>query len=79
MRVTVQYFAILREQRGVGEESIETAANTPKCLYEELQASHSFSLPAGSLRVAINDEFGSMDQVLNDADVVAFIAPVAGG
>lgn len=77
--ITVQYFAILREQRGVSEESLDTRAQTPAGLYGELSARHGFSMPLASLRVAINDEFASMDQALEDGDSVAFIAPVAGG
>ena len=35
--VRVQYFAILREQRGVAEESLETEAATPADLYDVLR------------------------------------------
>lgn len=78
-RIMVRYFAILREQRGLSEESIEAPEETPALLYERLRADHNFSLPASSLRVAINDEFASMEQDLRDGDSVAFLAPVAGG
>lgn len=76
--VTVQYFAILREQRGLSEEHID-APDTPAGLYQELQSRHGFTLPVASLRAAINDEFASMDDRLKDGDSVTFIAPVAGG
>jgi molybdopterin synthase sulfur carrier subunit len=78
-KVTVQYFAILREQRGLAEESLETTATTAVGLYEQLSPQTGFTLPAKSLRVAINDEFAPMDQPLKDGDTVTFIAPVAGG
>ena len=38
--VTVQYFAILREQRGRSAETLVTAAATPEALYAELRARH---------------------------------------
>lgn len=78
-RVHVQYFAILREQRGAPEETCETEANNPVDLYQELRARHSFSLPPERVRAAINDEFAAPSAPLNDGDRVAFLPPVAGG
>ena len=77
--LTVNYYASLREQRGVSCEAIRTESSTPADLYEELQGKHGFTLHPTSLRVAINDEFARMDQQLKDGDVVTFISPVAGG
>ena len=34
--VAVQYFAILREQRGLAQEKIATIAGTAEALYREL-------------------------------------------
>ena len=79
MTVSVSYFAILREQRGLGTEQVTTAARTAADLYEELRALHRFSLPAGRLRVAINDEFEAWSSPFKDGDVLAFLPPVAGG
>ncbi|HEY3757778.1 MAG TPA: MoaD/ThiS family protein [Opitutaceae bacterium] len=78
-RLHVQYFALLREQRGAGEETCETTANNPVDLYNELRARHSFSLPPERVRAAINDEFAAPSAPLNDGDRVAFLPPVAGG
>ena len=77
--VRVQYFAILREQRGLAEESIETGAPTPEALYEELRARHGFTLPAGRVRAAINGDFAPNSAPLQAGDTVVFIPPVAGG
>ena len=77
--LTVQYFAILREQRGLTEEKLTTAAVTPAGLYEELRVRHAFTLPAGHVRAAINGEFAPADAVLREGDAVVFIPPVAGG
>jgi molybdopterin converting factor subunit 1 len=77
--LTVQYFAILREQRGLTSEKLTTAAATPTALYEELRAQHRFTLPADRVRAAVNDEFVGADAPLRDGDRVVFIPPVAGG
>jgi len=75
----VQYFAILREQSGLREEQLHTRARNPAELYEELRARHGFTLDRASLRVAVNEEFGSWEQPLLSGDSVVFIPPVAGG
>jgi molybdopterin-guanine dinucleotide biosynthesis protein A len=78
-RIKVQYYAILREQAGRSDESVVTAAQTPRDLYNELKARYPFSLAPEMLRVAINAEFGEWSQRLADGDSVVFIPPVAGG
>ena len=78
-RVRISYFAILREQRGISEETVETAAVTPAALYEELRAKYKFTLPADRVRAAVNDTFVASDVALRDDDRVVFIPPVAGG
>jgi len=78
-RIKVQYYAILREQAGRSDESVVTAAQTPRDLYDELKARYPFSLAPEMLRVAINAEFGEWSQRLADGDSVVFIPPVAGG
>jgi molybdenum cofactor guanylyltransferase len=77
--VTVQYYALLRDQAGRREEVLETMARNPMELYEELRQRHRFSLAADMLRVAVNEEFGSWTQPLKAGDAVVFIPPVAGG
>ncbi len=77
--VHIQYFAILREQRGVAEEELATEAATPAELYAELRARYGFSLPGDRVRAAINDEFASASAALHSGDRIVFIPPVAGG
>lgn len=79
VRVTVQYFALLREQRGLDEESLETDAADPGALYAELRRAHGFSLGSESLKVAVNDDFADWRTRLADGDRVVFLPPVAGG
>lgn len=77
--VRIQYFAILREQRGLAEEAVTTDAATAQELYEELRARHGFTLPASRIRAAVNDEFVAPGTPLKPGDRVVFIPPVAGG
>ncbi len=77
--VRIQYFAILREQRGLGEEMLATSAATPAALYDELRARHAFTLPGDRIRAAVNDTFVASTASLREGDRVVFIPPVAGG
>ena len=77
--VHLQYFALLREQRGLGAETLATSAATAAQLYDELRARHAFTLPADRLRVAINNEFAPWTTPLSDGAQIVFIPPVAGG
>lgn len=75
----VQYYAILREQAGRNEETLDTTATTPAELYEELRKRHPFQLAASQLKVALNSEFSDWHTPLRHGDTVVFIPPVAGG
>lgn len=75
----VHYFAILREQRGLSQEKLTTAAATPAALYEELRTRHGFTLPGDRVRAAVNDAFVDAAAPLRDGDRIVFIPPVAGG
>jgi molybdopterin synthase sulfur carrier subunit len=75
----IQYFAILREQRGLKQETLTTSAVTPAALYEELRGRHQFTLPADRIRAAVNDAFVEASAALREGDRIVFIPPVAGG
>ena len=77
--VRLEYFALLREQRGLGAESVVTSAATARDLYRELALAYGFTLAVDRVRVAINNEFASWDRPLAANDTVFFIPPVAGG
>jgi molybdopterin converting factor subunit 1 len=77
--VSVRYFAILREQRGLDDETVTTSAPTASELYDELRARHGFTLARDRLRVAINDDFKPWTTPLQEGDTLVFIPPVAGG
>ncbi len=78
-RLTVQYYALLREQAGCREESVQSDAATPRELYAQLRQRHPFTLGPEVLRVAVNAEFADWSQPLREGDTVVFIPPVAGG
>lgn len=78
--LSIRYFAILREQRGLTEETLATTAATPAALYEELRVRHGFTLPGDRIRAAVNDAFvDAHATALRPGDRVVFIPPVAGG
>jgi len=79
MQIKVQYYALLREQAGLSEETLTTSARTPRELYAQLKSRHPFTLDDDNLRVAINAEFSEWAQPLAEGDAVVFIPPVAGG
>jgi len=78
-RVKLQYFALLRDQRGAAEETIATDAQTAGELYQRLQAQHGFTLGPAHVRAALNGEFAPWDAPLREGDTVVFLPPVAGG
>ena len=78
-RVTVLYFASLRDAACVTSELIETQAADLAGLYSELRARHGFSMPRERLRVAVDGTFARWDDALREGGEVAFIPPVSGG
>ncbi|KON86053.1 molybdenum cofactor biosynthesis protein MoaD [Sporosarcina globispora] len=73
----IMFFAHLRDS--VGEESVtkdvsgKTIAELKQMLAEE------YELKLDSVMAAVNEEFASDDEVIQDGDTVAFIPPVSGG
>ena len=79
LQLQIRYYALMREQAGRSEESIETSASTPADLYAELKSRHAFTLSREQLKVAVNTEFCDWTRKLKAGDAVVFIPPVAGG
>ncbi len=79
MHLHIRYFALLREQAGRSEETIETSAATPADLYAELNARYGFALAREQLKVAVNGEFSEWTRKLLAGDGIVFIPPVSGG
>jgi molybdopterin converting factor subunit 1 len=78
-KIKIQYFAVLKEERGLSAETVQTTSNTVRDLFNELNKIHRFSLSTERLNVAINDEFQPWDARIEQGDTVVFIPPVAGG
>ncbi|UUZ63315.1 MoaD/ThiS family protein [Polaromonas sp. P1-6] len=83
MKVTVKYFASIREAIGQGSELRETAAATLTGLRDELLAAspaHASSLARGkAVRMALNQVMSDESAMLTDGCEVAFFPPVTGG
>jgi molybdopterin synthase sulfur carrier subunit len=78
-RVTVLYFASLRDVAGIATETFDTAAPDLRVLYIELRARHGFALPVERLRVAVDGTFARWEDAPRDGSEIAFIPPVSGG
>lgn len=79
MRITLAYYAALREARGLSEESIETSANTVAELFQELWSLHTFPLDPAYVRAATDDGYLEPSASLREGTTYSLIPPVAGG
>lgn len=77
--IHIQYFALLREQRGQSEETVQTSVQTPQELYARLKKDYRFTLPEQSVRVSINERFADWQAELKSGDRLVFLPPVSGG
>ncbi|MES3000099.1 MAG: molybdopterin converting factor subunit 1 [Pseudomonadota bacterium] len=83
MKLTVKYFASVREALGLGGEAIETSAATLAALRDELIArgdAYASALARGkSVRVALDQVMSDESAALREGCEVAFFPPVTGG
>lgn len=83
MKVTVRYFASIREAMGCGSEVLHTEAATLGALRDDLIArggAGGQALARGkALRMALNQVMAAEATVLTDGAEVAFFPPVTGG
>ena len=77
-KVTVLYFASLRDAAGVSSEVVDCEGDL-RALYGELRERHGFALPVERLRVAVDGAFARWSDEARDGSEVAFIPPVSGG
>lgn len=80
MRITILYFAAVRELVGKDEEQIDVDAKTIGELAAFLPTQHaSLAGRLASVRFARNETFARNDEPIAEGDVIALIPPVAGG
>ena len=83
MKVTLKYFASIREALGRGSETLDTQAASIAALRDELIArggSHATSLGRGkAVRAALDQVMSDEDAALAEGCEVAFFPPVTGG
>lgn len=82
-KITVRYFASIREAVGQGSETLDTAAATVGALRAELIArggAYAQCLAQGkAVRMAVNQELSGEGDALPAGAEVAFFPPVTGG
>lgn len=78
-RITLRYYASLRDQAGTDAETVDSHAADVGGLYEECVARLGLRWPRAKLRVAVNGEFADWSRPLDTGDDVVFIPPVSGG
>jgi len=83
MKVTVRYFASIREALGQGTEAVDTSAATLAALRDELIArggAYATALARGkSVRMALDQVMSDETALLREGCEVAFFPPVTGG
>jgi molybdopterin synthase sulfur carrier subunit len=83
LKITVKYFASVREAVGQGSEQVETAADTLAVLRDELIArgpAYAQALARGkAVRMALNQVMSDESAALSEGCEVAFFPPVTGG
>ena len=78
-RLSLLYFAALRDATGISMESVDSDARTLRDLYDEAQRRHQLPFPSRQLRVAVDDAFADWEDAPREGSEVAFIPPVSGG
>ncbi|RZL94352.1 MAG: MoaD/ThiS family protein [Variovorax sp.] len=83
MKITVRYFASVREALGTGSETVDTAASDLGALRNELIARgepHASALARGrAVRMALDQVMSAEGAALREGQEVAFFPPVTGG
>lgn len=82
MRVTILYFAAVRDLVGKDEEPLDLPPNVPDiaALAPYLERRHPrLSGRLSSVRFAVDEEFALPETRLHEGAVIALIPPVAGG
>lgn len=83
MKLTVRYFAAVREAMGTSSEQISTQSRTLDALRAELVARGGVAAqalaPGRAVRMALNQQMSDGSAALSEGCEVAFFPPVTGG
>lgn len=75
MRITVHFFAVLRERAGKTTDTLDVSPGTTAAtLYTSL-----FTEPRPPVGYAVNQAHAPGSTVLQDGDEVVFLPPIGGG
>ncbi len=77
MTINVRFFASLRERLGYADAELEMQTNLTANDVWNL-STQGEDMPANTL-VAVNQEYVSLNETIQDGDEVAFFPPVTGG
>ena len=76
MKVTLKYFASMRDQMGRGEDAIEIANNAT--VIDAWNTVSKDPIPENML-ISVNMEYTNAQHMLSDDDEIGFFPPVTGG
>lgn len=80
MKVTIRFFASLREEIGIEREELELEKGSAITdLLVALKRTHPVLLGNENFLIAVNGVRSKVDQRLGEGDIVALLPPVSGG
>lgn len=82
MRVQALFFAVTRDLAGVADATVDVPGDAPTVtdFVRAIEAAYpGLAGRMGSVRIARNERFASLDVALAEGDVLALVPPVSGG
>lgn len=80
MEINIRYFGQFRDYTGKREETLQVADGvTVEAIREHIRDIYPKIAAKEEVLVAVNNNFGPLDQVIKAGDEVAFFPPVSGG
>lgn len=78
MKVTIQAYAMAREEIGNATVEISVVGNSVRDVNEALHAKYP-GLAKWSLKYAVNDVYVDLNAAIHESDTILVIPPVSGG